>query len=100
MLWELSASEAAKKILNGQITSVELTDACLERIRETDAGIGAWAFLDPDLVREQALAMDDLRRRGRPVGPLHGVPVGVKDIFDTSDMPTAWGVDQFESRRP
>jgi Asp-tRNA(Asn)/Glu-tRNA(Gln) amidotransferase A subunit family amidase len=100
MLWELSASEAAKKILNGQITSVELTDACLERIRETDAGIGAWAFLDPDLVRKQALAMDDLRRRGRPVGPLHGVPVGVKDVFDTADMPTAWGVGQFESRRP
>jgi Asp-tRNA(Asn)/Glu-tRNA(Gln) amidotransferase A subunit family amidase len=100
MLWELSASEAAKKILDGQITSVELTDACLERIRETDAGIGAWAFLDPDLVRKQALAMDDLRRRGRPVGPLHGVPVGVKDIFDTKDMPTAWGVEQFAKRQP
>ena len=100
MLWELSASEAAGKILNGQITSIELTEACLERIRETDAGIGAWAFYDPELIREQAAEMDDLRQRGRPVGPLHGVPVGIKDVFDTGDMPTAWGVDQFANRQP
>ena len=85
----LSATDAAAQIRAGQISSVDLTKACLARIEETDAQIGAWAFLDAEHALRQAEAMDDLRRRGRPVGALHGVPVGIKDIFDTADMPTA-----------
>ncbi len=82
------------------MTSVELVEACLERIRETDAGIGAWAFLDPDAALEQASAMDALRQKGRPIGSLHGVPVGIQDSFDTANMPTAWGVKRYATRRP
>ena len=100
MLWQLSACEAANKIRSGEITSIELVEACLERISETDGRIGAWAFLDRELALSQAEAMDELRRRGRALGQLHGVPVGIKDIFDTRDMPTAWGTIAHSDRRP
>ena len=100
MLWELSAIDAAEKIRRGEITSLELVNACLERIADTDDGIHAWAFLDADLAREQAVAMDDLRRRGRPIGPLQGIPVGIKDLFDTRGMATAWGTRALTTRTP
>lgn len=99
-LWSLSASDATARIREGRISSVDLTKACLERIGETDARIGAWAHLDGEAALAQAEAMDDLRRRGRPLGALHGVPVGVKDIFDTANMPTGLGSPAHESRRP
>jgi len=90
-LWALSAREAAAHIRTGSLTSVALVQECLDRINETDEGIGAWAHLDADAALAQAEAMDDLRRRGRPLGALHGVPVGIKDIFETKDMPTGLG---------
>lgn len=96
----LSAVDAAQAIREGRLSSVALTEACLARIEETDARIGAWAFLDADLALAQAEAMDDLRRRGRPLGALHGVPVGIKDIFDTADMPTGLGSPAHTARRP
>ncbi len=96
----LSATEAVEKIRTGQLSSVDLTKACLARIEETDAQIGAWAYLDSERALAQAEAMDDLRRRGRPVGALHGIPVGIKDIFNTADMPTALGSSAHEGRRP
>jgi len=97
-LWALSAREAAARIRTGSLTSVDLVRACLDRIAETDEGIGAWAYLDAETALAQAEAMDDLRRRGRPVGALHGVPVGVKDIFETRDMPTGLGSPLHEGR--
>ncbi len=100
MLWQLSALDAAAKIRNGEITSVELTTSCLDHIRESDGEIEAWAFIDRDLALEQASAMDGLRQKGRPMGRLHGVPVGVKDIFDTVGMPTAWGTRVHTGRMP
>ncbi len=100
MPWQLSALEAAEKIRDGQITSVELVEACLERISETDAGIEAWAFLSSELALAEASAMDALRRDGRPIGPLHGVPVAIKDIFDTADMSTAFGSKVHADRQP
>ena len=100
MAWQLSAHDAAEKIREGQITSLELVSACLERIKASDKDIGAWAFIDKDLALSQAEDMDCLRREGRPIGPLQGVPVGVKDIFDSKDMPTAWGTKIHASRQP
>ncbi|HSH42843.1 MAG TPA: amidase [Arenicellales bacterium] len=83
----LSAREAADAIRSGRLSSRELVDACLERIEARDTEIGAWDFLDPTLARRQADARDaDGEVAG---GPLHGLPVGVKDIIDTADMPTA-----------
>src|SRR5919198_777744 len=84
----LSASEAARLIRDGIINSEQLVEACLARVREADEQIQAWAFLDPDYALAQARAADERRQSGQPIGPLHGVPVGIKDIFDTADMPT------------
>jgi len=100
VLCQLTASDAAAGIRAGEITSVELVSACLDRISETEEGIGAWETLDRDSALGQAEAMDDIRRRGLPVGPLHGVPVGIKDIFDTADLPTQNGSPAFAGRRP
>ena len=96
----LSAVEAARLIREGAITSEQLVASCLERIAETDEQIQAWAFLDPDYALAQARAADELRSSGRPIGPLHGVPVAVKDIFDTADMPTERGSPLYSGRTP
>ncbi len=96
----LSASEAARVIRDGVISSAELVEACLARVRETDPQVQAWAFLDPSYALEQARAADDWRRQGRPTGPLHGVPVGIKDIIDTADMPTENGSALHAGRSP
>ncbi|HEV8341289.1 MAG TPA: amidase [Candidatus Binatia bacterium] len=87
----LSASDAARLIRDGAISSEQLVEACLARVREMDEQVQAWAFLDPDHALTQARAADELRLSGRPIGLLHGVPVGIKDIFDTADMPTENG---------
>lgn len=90
MEW-ISASEAAAAIADGRLTSRELTEACLASIERQEEAIGAWTFLDRDHALRQAEMADDAHRAGQPHGPLHGVPVGVKDIFDTHDMPTGDG---------
>jgi Asp-tRNA(Asn)/Glu-tRNA(Gln) amidotransferase A subunit family amidase len=96
----LSASEAARLIRDGIINSEQLVEACLAQIRKVDGPIQAWAFLDPDHALAQARAADALRLEGRPTGPLHGVPVGIKDIFDTADMPTENGSVLHAGRTP
>jgi Asp-tRNA(Asn)/Glu-tRNA(Gln) amidotransferase A subunit family amidase len=69
-------------------------------VREVDADVQAWAFLDPEHALVQARAADESRLSGRPVGPLHGVPVGIKDIIDTGDMPTENGSVLHAGRTP
>lgn len=96
----LSAAEAARLIRDGLINSEQLVEACLVRVREVDERIGAWAFLDPDYALTQARAADERRREGRPTGPLHGVPIAIKDIFDTADMPTENGSALHAGRAP
>jgi Asp-tRNA(Asn)/Glu-tRNA(Gln) amidotransferase A subunit family amidase len=86
-LYELTAAEAAGAIADGTITSEALVQACLERIDSRESTVGAWTYLDPDHALAQARACD--RRAGN--GVLHGVPVGIKDIIDTCDMPTGYG---------
>ncbi len=96
----LSASEAARLIRDGVIRSEQLVEACLGRVRETEAKVQAWAFLDPNHALAQACAADAWRLEGRPTGPLHGVPVGIKDIIDTADMPTEHGSVLYAGRTP
>ncbi|WP_439363218.1 amidase [Bradyrhizobium sp. DASA03005] len=79
---------------------MELVGDCLKRIDEVDHDIHAWAFLDRDHAMRQAEAADDHRKHGKAVGPLHGVPLGIKDIFDTGDMPTEFGSDLWAGRTP
>jgi Asp-tRNA(Asn)/Glu-tRNA(Gln) amidotransferase A subunit family amidase len=77
-----------------------VTDAYLERIAARDDEIKAWAFLDPDNARAQAAALDRADAGGDAPGPLFGVPVGIKDIFATADMPTENGTHLHAGRRP
>ena len=99
-LHALSAGEAARLIREGVISSEELVEACLGRVREVDPEVRAWAFLDPEHALGQARAADAWRLEGRVVGPLHGVPIGVKDIIDTADMPTENGSVLHAGRQP
>ena len=96
----LSASEAAKAIAEGKITSVELVRACLAHIEKVEPGVQAWTFLDPEFALAQARAADEFRLSGASVGALHGVPVGLKDIIDTADMPTENGSALCVGRTP
>ena len=92
----LGASEVAAGVASGDFSALEVVDACLARAAARDDIVGAWEFLDPALARRQARAVD----RGRRDGPLAGVPVGVKDVIDTRDMPTAMGSPIHAGRRP
>ena len=96
----LTGSEAAARVRGGEITSVELVQACLDRIAACEDAVQAWTYLDPDYALEQARRADEVRRSGAPTGPLHGVPIGVKDIFDSHDMPTEDGTVLHAGRRP
>lgn len=99
-LARLGAGQAAAAIREGQISSEELVDACLAQVEELEESVQAWAFLDPEYAREQAKRADEARQRGNPTGALHGVPVGIKDIIDTADMPTEDGTVLHAGRRP
>ena len=96
----LGLSEAAADIREGRITSAELVADCLARIDEVDAEVQAWTFLDRDHAQRQAEDADAWRKQGKPTGPLHGVPVAVKDIFDTGDMPTEYGSPLWAGHTP
>ncbi|MGZ2257323.1 amidase [Roseobacter sp. A03A-229] len=97
---ELSASEASAHIAAGRLSSQQLVRSCLDRIAETEDGLRAWAHLDPEAAMAQAAACDTHRQAGLATGPLHGLPVGLKDIIDTGDMPTQRGTPIFAGRQP
>ena len=96
----LTLSEAAAHIRDGRVRSVELVHDCIARIDEVEADVQAWAFLDRDLAMRQAEAADLHRMQGKSLGPLHGVPIGIKDILDTNDMPTEFGSPVWAGRTP
>lgn len=92
----LTASEAARRLESGSITSVRLVEDCLARIAARDPDVRAWQHIDRAAALAQARACDAGPRRG----PLHGVPIGIKDIFDTWDMPTTYGSPIYDGFRP
>jgi Asp-tRNA(Asn)/Glu-tRNA(Gln) amidotransferase A subunit family amidase len=91
----LSATEAVAKIEAGTLTSEKFVRACLDRIAEREPAVKAWAFLDPGRALAQAKAADATKG-----GVLRGVPVGVKDIIDTNDMPTGHNSPIFQGKVP
>lgn len=93
---DLSLVAAAAAIASGNLTSERLVRDCLDQIEARDPLIKAWAFIDPDLALAQARACDTARDR---VGLLHGVPIGIKDIIDTGDMPTQMGSPIYEGNQ-
>jgi Asp-tRNA(Asn)/Glu-tRNA(Gln) amidotransferase A subunit family amidase len=96
----LSACEAARKIKDGTLSSTALVKACLARIEATDAQLCAWVHLDGEHALKQAGDLDRIRQSGRPMGALHGVPVGIKDIIDTRDFATERGTPIYAGRKP
>jgi Asp-tRNA(Asn)/Glu-tRNA(Gln) amidotransferase A subunit family amidase len=94
------AALAARDIRDGKLTSEELVQACLERIRALEPKVQAWQFLDEEHALAQARSLDERKRNGEALGPLHGVPVGIKDIIDTADMPTENGTVLHQGRTP
>lgn len=96
----LGLREAADAVRSGAVSPVELTEACLARIRAIDGAIRAWAHVDQDGALATARERLGEARAGRLRGPLHGVPVGVKDIVDVAGMPTTGGAKPFAHTRP
>ena len=96
----LNANAAAAAIREGMLTSEELVRGCLERIEAREAEVAAWAHLDPEHALRQAKHLDQLRSGGAPLGALHGLPVGIKDIIDTCDFPTEDGTVLHAGRTP
>jgi len=96
----LTATEAAAEIARGTISAEDYTRACLDRVAAVESEVQAFAHLDPDHALAQARALDRHKASGGHIGPLHGVPVGIKDIFDTADYPTECGSPMLAGRRP
>jgi Asp-tRNA(Asn)/Glu-tRNA(Gln) amidotransferase A subunit family amidase len=92
----LSATEIAAGVSDGAFTAEEVTKACLDHIAAREDVVGAWEFLDPELALAQAREVDAVPEKG----VMAGVPVGVKDIIDTHDMPTGMGSPIYDGHRP
>jgi Asp-tRNA(Asn)/Glu-tRNA(Gln) amidotransferase A subunit family amidase len=92
----LTAATISAKLHDGEITAEQLARACLARIAAREADVRAWSYVDPDAVIRQARELDKVPSRGK----LHGIPVGVKDIYNTADMPTQHNSPIYTGHRP
>jgi Asp-tRNA(Asn)/Glu-tRNA(Gln) amidotransferase A subunit family amidase len=96
----LTANQAAQGIREGSFSSVDLVQSCINQILAREPDVQAWIYFDAEHALTQARRADELRAAGNPLGPLHGVPVGIKDIIDTGDMPTEDGTPLHAGRNP
>src|SRR5262249_24804579 len=87
----LTIASAAAAMRRGELSPVRLLDQCLSRIDQLEERVRAWVFVDRESAREQAVRLTDELARGVDRGALHGIPIGVKDLFDVFDWPTAAG---------
>ena len=87
----MTITDAAGFIRRGELTPVQLLEQCLARVDRYEDRVRAWVYLDRDGAREQAECLTAELKAGQNRGPLHGIPIGVKDIFDVFDMPTGCG---------
>lgn len=94
--WQLGAAQASALIARRELRSEDLTRACLDRIAAREPMLRAWAHLDP----EGALAQARARDREPSRGPLHGIPVGIKDVIRTADLPTTFNSPIYAGHRP
>lgn len=99
-LLSLGTVELRDRLASGALDAAEVTEACIARIAAREPEVQAWAWFDPDFARAQARRLDDQRKAGRPIGPLHGLPVGLKDIIDTTGIPTENGCALDAGRKP
>ena len=96
----LTAVEACAALIEGPLTAEQLAADCLTRIAARDGDVQAWTHVDAKQVVADARASDAARKRGDKLGPLAGIPIGIKDIIDTADYPTENGTPVFAGRRP
>ena len=89
--FSLSVHELVKQVKDAKLTSVEICQSYIERINKFEKDIKAWAHFDKKLLLEKAEEADNYRKSGKPTGSLHGIPVALKDIIGTYDMPTECG---------
>ncbi|WP_417836886.1 amidase [Thalassospira tepidiphila] len=99
-LLTLDVVELRDRLASGAVRAVEYVEACLARIAEIEPKVQAWAWLDSDHAIAQARALDARRQSGAPIGPLHGLPVGLKDVIDTAKIPTENGTVLDKGRVP
>jgi len=96
----MTAAQMAHAIAAGEVSAAELTQAHLDRIADTDVEVRAFLHVAREAALAAARAVDDRRAAGKPLGPLAGVPVALKDVFTTSDMPTTCGSKILAGWRP
>ena len=96
----MPATELSRAIRSGQVSSVEVTELFLQRIQRLDSQLNAYLALRPEQALADARTADDIVARGWPVGPLHGVPISIKDLEMTKDLPTTMGSALFRDRTP
>ena len=99
-LFELSIEEAARKLAAREISSVELTDACLDRIAATDDQVGSFLEVTQDVARAQAAEADKRLADGSDTTPLTGIPIGLKDLFVTAGTRTTCAAKILENFVP
>jgi aspartyl-tRNA(Asn)/glutamyl-tRNA(Gln) amidotransferase subunit A len=99
-LTDLTIAEAADQLLRREVSCVEVVEACLRRIEETEPIVHAWAFVGADAARSAAEELDREFARGSWRGPLHGIPIGVKDVIYTKDSRTEGGSRTLAGFRP
>ncbi|MEX2223746.1 MAG: amidase [Candidatus Rokuibacteriota bacterium] len=97
---ELGAAEAARRIRAGTLSPSNLLAACLKRTDAIEPAVAAWVRLDRDAAARVAVQRDIEAREGRFMGPLHGVPIALKDIFDAAGVPTTAGAPAWATRTP
>lgn len=97
---QLTVAQAAKKIRLDQLTPLELVDSLLARIDELEPKIDAWVTVDAEGARKTAKKLTSETKRGKLGGPLHGIPVGIKDIYDTKGLKTTMGSPLFANNIP
>src|SRR5437762_12351242 len=99
-LHEIGVAESARNIREGTLSPVALLASCLERIDKVDGVVKAWVCLDRDAALRVAEQREVEARAGRWLGPLHGVPVALKDNFDAAGLTTTAGAGAFAHRHP
>lgn len=99
-LLALDAVELRDRLASGALRARALAEACLERVRAVEPQVRAWTWLEEEYVLAEADRLDALRRTGRPVGPLHGLPVALKDVIDTRNIATENGTVIDKGRVP